>query len=131
MQDDLNAQFLHARFQGGKRNLTVALHGVAVARVDECTGLPYRNVERRTLGQFAKIKIARVWARRHRGRNAGTQWREIAIRRRKAQGALERFQWNGDIGHELALHSAQIEIDVFDLPLRIVLWQEAGAERTW
>jgi hypothetical protein len=43
---------------------------------------------------------------------------------------VEGFQRNADVWHELAFHSAQIEIDVFDLPLRIILRQQAGAQRT-
>src|SRR6516225_193882 len=103
---------------------------MAVARVNKRTGLPYRDVERRTLRQLAEIKISCVWTRRHRGRDARTKRRKITIGRRKAQSALEGLKWNRDLGHELALHSAQIEINVFDLSLRIVLRQQTGAQRT-
>src|SRR5205823_10631122 len=91
-------------------------HRMAVARIDQRARLPYRDVERRALGQLAEIEIARVRARRHRAGDAGTQGREIAVGWRKAQGALEGLQRNGDVGHELALHGTQVEIDILDLP---------------
>src|SRR5262249_8784123 len=130
MQDDLNAQLLQARFESGETNLAVTLHGMGVARIDECAGLPYRDVECRALGQLVEIKIACMRARWHRGRDARAQRGEIAIGRRYPQNALEGPQWNGDVGHEFTLHGAQVEIDILDLPLRIVLRQQAGANRT-
>src|SRR4029077_12840010 len=95
MEDNLDLQLLPAGLDSGKANFSIPLHGMAVAGVDECSWLPHRNVERRSLGQLAKIEIASMWSWRHPIGHARAQRREIAVRRRHAQGALERLQRDG------------------------------------
>ncbi len=129
VQNDLDAQLLHARLEGSEANLAVALHRMAVARIDERAGLPDRDVERRALRQLAEIEVARVRAWRHRAGDAGAQGGEIAVGWRQTQGALEGLERNADVGRELALHPAQVEVEILDLPLRIVLGQQTGPER--
>src|SRR5690348_6918071 len=60
VEDDLDLQLLHAGLDGGEADLTIALHSVAVARIDECSRLPHWYVERRSFGQLAEIEIARM-----------------------------------------------------------------------
>src|ERR1700738_4126277 len=131
VQDHLDADFLHAGLERGERNLAVALPRMAVARINERPGLPYRKVQRRAFRQLVQIDVAPVGARRDRAGHAGAQGREISIRRRQAKGALEWLEGNGDVGHELALHSTEVEVHVFDLSLRVILREEASTERTW
>jgi hypothetical protein len=45
VQHDLDQHLLHPGFERGKADLTVALHGMRVAAVDQCTGLPNRQVQ--------------------------------------------------------------------------------------
>src|SRR6516165_2663458 len=89
VEDNLDLQFLHAGLDGGNTNLSIALHGMAIPGVDERSGLPHWNVQRRPLGQLTQIEIARMWPRRYRVGHARTQRRKIAVRRRHAQSALE------------------------------------------
>src|SRR5262245_44218690 len=90
MEDNLDLQLLHAGLDGGKANLSIALHGMAVPGVDERSGLPHWDVQRRSRGQLTQIEIAGMWPWRHRVGHARAQRRKIAVRRRHAQGALER-----------------------------------------
>jgi len=73
VEEYLDSQLLHAGLDGGGADLAIALHGMAVARIDERSRLPHWYVERRSLGQLAEIEIARVWAWRHRVGHARTQ----------------------------------------------------------
>src|SRR4029077_3129568 len=81
MEDNLDLQLLHAGLDSGKANFSIPLHGMAVAGIDECSWLPHRNVERRSLGQLAQIEVASMWSRWHRVGHARAQGWEIAVRR--------------------------------------------------
>src|SRR5215469_697047 len=89
MEEHLNLHLLHAGLDGGEADLAIALHRMAVARIDERSRLPHWYVECRSLGQLAEIKIARVWAGRYGVGHAWAQRRKVTIGRRHAQRALE------------------------------------------
>src|SRR5215469_17174111 len=65
MEEHLNLHLPHAGLNGGEADLAIALYRMTVARIDERSRFPHWYVERRSLGQFAEIKIARVWAGRY------------------------------------------------------------------
>jgi hypothetical protein len=68
-------------------------------------------------------------AGRHRIGHTGAERREKPVGRRDAERPLERGEGNVDAGRKLTAHPPQIEIDIFDLALREILWQQTGAER--
>jgi hypothetical protein len=80
VEEHLDLQFLHAGLDCGEADLAIALHSMAVARIDERSRLPHWYVECRSFGQLAKIKIACVWAWRHRVGHAQAQKAENSHR---------------------------------------------------
>ena len=70
VQDDLDQHLLHPGFERGEADLTVALHGMRVAGVDQTAGLPDRQIECRAFRQLAQIQISAMRAGRHRARDA-------------------------------------------------------------
>ena len=104
---------------GGERDLAVALHRMAVARIDERAGLPDRKVEGRAFGELAEIEIARMRPGRDRAGNT----RGLTAGNSRPAAPRPRVPWNGFsgtviLGMNLPGHGAQVEVHVLDLPLR-------------
>ena len=57
VEEHLDTQLLHAGLDGSEADLAIALHGMAVTRIDESSRLPHWYVERRSLGQLAEIEM--------------------------------------------------------------------------
>jgi len=88
--------------------------------------MPNWDEEHGAFGKLTQIHIARMWSRGYGAGDARTQWWKVAVRWRHPECALKGLERHADVGRKRRPHVLQIERQIFDLPLRKILCQQAG-----